>query len=133
MKLNKWLLIYALTFSAVAWAEKPNGVWELISGEYVDEKGMLIDYKSLNLQAVKVLSDTHFSFTTMKGDVFWASGTGTYQLEHGKYTETIKLNSFGQPEGKEFNFDAKFENGHWYNTRWKDGKKVEFEVWRRIE
>ncbi|NVK24827.1 MAG: hypothetical protein HWE10_07850 [Gammaproteobacteria bacterium] len=62
-----------------------------------------------------------------------ASGTGTYQVENGEYKETLQFNSFGQPHGTEFIFKTKIDGDYWYNSRWHDGKRVEYEVWRRVK
>nr|WP_010130182.1 hypothetical protein [Microbulbifer agarilyticus] len=119
--------------SSVSAANELIGVWKLVSGNYADGSGTLVDYKDLDMQALKVISTSHFSFTSMKGADFWASGTGTYELADGKYTETLHYNSFGQAAGAKFAFNTRIEDTHWYNERWKDGKRVEYEVWQRVE
>lgn len=110
-----------------------DGVWKLVSGEYVNEKGELVDYQTIDLQSLKVISGSHFSFTSMKGDKFWASGTGTYEITDGKYIEKLWHNSFGEKRGATFTFDTRIEEKYWYNSRWDGEKRVEHEVWRKVE
>ncbi len=114
-------------------ASELNGAWRLVSGEYINENGERIDYIESGMASIKVLSDRHFSFTSEKGGRFWASGTGTYHWEQGVYTESLLYNSFGQTPGTEFQFKARLEGDRWYNSRWQDDKRVEFEVWQRID
>ncbi|MCA0894605.1 hypothetical protein [Microbulbifer agarilyticus] len=132
--MKKFAIAIALSLvSSLSVAKELVGVWKLVSGNYVDGNGTLVDYKDLDMQALKVISDSHFSFTSMKGADFWASGTGTYELVDGKYTETLHYNSFGQAAGAKFAFTTRIEDTHWYNERWEDGKRVEYEVWQRVE
>lgn len=126
-----FIMLFALSLSVKA--EDLSGVWQLVSGEYIDQHDKLINYQDLQMQSIKILTQTHFSFTSMKGDQFWASGTGTYKVSDGKYTETLQYNSFGEKVGAEFTFEFKREGDFWYGSRWKDGKRVEYEVWQKIE
>ncbi|WP_145924339.1 hypothetical protein [Microbulbifer aggregans] len=122
-----------LSLSSLALAEDLTGVWQLVSGEYVNGSGDLVDYQDHDLQSLKVISRSHFSFTSMKGTEFWASGAGTYEVADGKYTEKLQHNSFGEEAGTLYIFDTKIEGEYWYNSRWEDGKRVEYEVWKRVE
>lgn len=134
---NVLILLLFVTCAPTLVAQPLSGVWELAAGEYVNERGILVNYQTLNLKSTKILTDTHFSFTSMKGDAFWAAGTGTYALVDGRYTETLQLNSFGQKAGSTFEFDTTMETSDetilWYNARWQNGKRVEFEVWRKVQ
>ncbi|WP_051234933.1 hypothetical protein [Marinimicrobium agarilyticum] len=127
------LFILLFSVSLVSTANELEGVWELVSGEYVDSEGQLVKYNSLDLRSLKILSPTHFSFTSVKEGEFWAAGSGTYKVENGKYTEILSYNSFGQSHGSEFVFDTRVEKDFWYNSRWDGEKRVEYEVWRRVE
>lgn len=109
------------------------GTWQLISGEYIDAKGKTVSYASTDMQSLKVLTPEHFSFTSMKGEQFWAAGTGTYEFKDGQYAESLLLNSFGEKVGASFVFQAQVEGDMWYNSRWKDEQRVEYEVWQRIK
>tara|TARA_R110002126_G_scaffold54341_14_gene147187 strand:- start:2803 stop:3201 length:399 start_codon:yes stop_codon:yes gene_type:complete len=120
-------------FAHIAAASELEGVWELVSGEYVDAEGKLVAYESVDLQSMKIISTSYFSFTSVKGDQFWASGSGTYQLTSGQYKEVLKYNSFGQSPGAEFVFKTKIDGDYWYNSRWEGDTRVEYEVWRRVE
>ncbi|KXI28419.1 hypothetical protein [Paraglaciecola hydrolytica] len=108
------------------------GTWQLISGEYIDANGDTLSYASADMQSLKVLSTKHFSFTSMKGEQFWAAGTGTYEFKDGQYVESLLLNSFGEKVGATFAFQAQLDGDKWYNSRWKDGKRVEYEVWQKV-
>ena len=127
------LFLLSVWVSPFAVAQDLAGAWELVSGEYIDAEGELVNYGESDLQSVKILSATHFSFTSMKGRDFWAAGTGTYQLANGQYTETLQLNSFAAEPGTTFTFDTRVEDGYWYNSRWEEDKRVEYEVWRQVE
>lgn len=132
--MKKIIILMALLFLARAsFATELTGAWELESGEYINEQGQLINYNAVDFHSLKVLSATHFSFTSVRGDKFWASGSGTYELSKGKYKEVLKYNSFGQSQGAEFVFDSKVEGDFWYNSRWEGETRVEYEVWRRVE
>ncbi len=125
------LLLFCLCSSVQA--RVLEGAWQLVSGEYVDAEGRLVQYETLGLSAIKVLSATYFSFTAMKGDGFWASGAGHYRFENGEYSEVLQLNSFGEAEGKVYAFLARVEGDLWYTERWDGDIRVEYEVWRRLQ
>ncbi|MFC6922812.1 hypothetical protein [Microbulbifer taiwanensis] len=130
---NSFFLFLLLSLSPLVTAKEVIGVWELVSGEYINGEGKLVDYKEIKLHSMKVISSSHFSFTSMKGEEFWASGTGSYEFADGKYIEKLHYNSFGQNPGATFIFDSKIDDDYWYNSRWKGDKRVEHEVWRRVE
>jgi hypothetical protein len=124
--------VFVLLLAGCCKTNSLEGTWELLEGEYVDKQGNMITYKEVGMKSLKMISGTHFSFTSMKGDEFWAGGTGTYQLQDGVYTESLTYNSFGEKPGTQFSFEYKLEGGHWTNSRWQDGKRVEFEIWRKL-
>lgn len=130
--LPKLAVLLAILISASCHASIFNGSWELVSGEYIDEKGVLVNYKDMDLHSLKTISDTHFSFISMQGDRFWSSGAGTYQVKDGSYIETTGYTSYGEKAGVAYEFKYKLEGDLWYSSRWKDGKKVEYEVWRKL-
>ena len=133
MTIRPFLTFCLITFSTLSNASILNGAWELQSGEYIDAEGKLVSYQQTNMQSIKLISDHYFSFTSTKGDQFWASATGRFEFKDGRYTETLLLNSFAEKVGAQFSFQAKVEGDYWYNSRWQDGKRVEYEVWKRMD
>ena len=127
------VLTYFLTFSSIAVENKFSGTWQLSSGEYVNHEGKLIQYETLNLNSIKVISPTHFSFVSMSGSKFWSSGVGTYRFTETEYIESPIHTSYGVTSGKEYAFKYKISNDTWHNSRWENGKRVEFEVWKKLK
>ncbi|MGI2199156.1 hypothetical protein [Shewanella baltica] len=113
------------------------GSWQLVSGRYLNEKHEWVDYQSLNLSAIKVISARHFSFTTMKNvegvSQFWAAGSGTYQATATEYTERPELNSFGATKGAEFVFSYAIKGQELHTQRVENGELKEVEVWQRLD
>lgn len=103
--MNKVILIIitlVFTFSVNAIENKFDGSWELISGEYQNNKGAIIQYEDLKIDSIKVISGTHFSFVSMSGDKFWSSGAGSYRFTEKKYIESPIYTSYGATLGKEY-------------------------------
>ncbi len=121
-------------------AEQLEGSWELVSGRYLDGNGKWVEYKTLGLEAIKVVADGHFSFTTVAPDkkskgktkALWAAGSGHFILDGNQYTEYPTLNSFKVPEGQGFSFQFKLVGDQWHTQRIEDGVLKEEEVWRRL-
>lgn len=113
------------------------GSWQLVSGRYLDDKAQWVDYQTLNLTAIKVISEGHFSFTTMKmvegQRQFWAAGAGTYQATATEYRERPELNSFGVSDRAEFVFSYRIEGHQWHTQRFEEGELKEAEVWQRLD
>ena len=113
------------------------GTWQLVSGEYLNDKQQWVDYRSLHLSAIKVISASHFSFTTMAHNTdtptFWAAGAGRYQANGTDYVEYPELNSFNAPVNAAFTFSYRLEGDNWYTQRFEDGVLKEKELWRRIK
>ena len=133
--MNKILLIIvtlSFTFSSYADANEFTGSWELISGEYLNNEGKLIQYKNMDMSSIKIISATHFSFVSMSGNKFWSAGAGTYRFTETAYIESPIHTSYGVTVGKEYSFTYVIEKDLWYNSRWKEGKRVEYEVWKKI-
>jgi hypothetical protein len=131
-KFSFHILIIFLSFSVNAKENSFSGTWNLISGEYIDNKGTLISYAELNLRSLKVITNTHFSFVTMSGDKFWSSGAGTFKYTNSEYIELPLYTSFNSPKGKEYVFKYKFDGDKWYSSRWENDKRVEYEIWHRV-
>jgi hypothetical protein len=133
--MNKIIVIMmtiAVTFSVNAFENKFIGSWKLVSGEYVDNEGKLIQYTDLKINSIKVISGTHFSFVSMSGNKFWSAGAGTYRFTESEYIENPIHTSYGATLGKEYVFTYKIENDLWHNSRWKEGKRVENEIWQKL-
>ncbi|ABL99305.1 hypothetical protein SHAM105786_03985 [Shewanella amazonensis] len=113
------------------------GSWELVSGRYLDGEGRWVSYNTLGLVAIKVISNGHFSFTTMKTvknkPEFWAAGAGEYRIDGASYTEYPTLNSFQVPQGQGFSFDYELIGNQWHTKRFEDGLLKEEEVWQRLD
>lgn len=133
MKFITMVFLVSTFYSLSAHSADVEGVWELVSGEYKNEHGEMIAYDEIGLKSLKIISGSHFSFTSMKGDDFWASGSGTYSFSEGRYVEELKFNSFGEKPGAQFSFSAELDGEYWRNARWDDGERVEFEVWKRVD
>ncbi len=138
------LMNIASTFTASATELSANpfiGSWQLGSGKYLDDKGEWQDYAALNLKAIKVISASHFSFTTMKevnqdGEVkseFWAAGTGHYEFTDTRYIEYPALNSFGVAEGESFAFEYEIKGQELHTKRVEKDVLKEVEVWQRLD
>lgn len=128
----KFLLIFLLSFSANAEENIFSGTWELVSGEYIDHESNLVSYEKLKLRSLKVISETHFSFITMSGDKFWASGSGTFKYTNGEYIESPLYTSYDSPKGKQYVFKYRLDGETWFSSRWENEKRVEYEVWQRL-
>jgi len=109
------------------------GSWQLVSGEYVNDKNELVDYADADMNSIKILSASHFSFISKSGDKFWAAGAGNYQFDDKTYTETPIHTSYAIPKGSKYSFQYEMIGDQWHNSRWKEGKRVEYEVWRKLK
>jgi len=108
------------------------GAWELISGSYIGDDNVEIDYQKEGIKSLKVLANGKYSFiTTLKG-TFFAAGGGDYIAQNGLYLEKPALASHSDMLGKQFEFQYQLEGETWTNSRWQNGKRVEYEVWKRI-
>lgn len=110
-----------------------HGTWELVSGEYKNEKGETKTHIDMQFKSIKVITENHFSFVTMTGDKFWASGAGKYRYTEKDYAENPVYNSFHSPAEAEYVFQYEMKKGQWHNTRIENGEVVEYEVWRKVK
>ena len=108
------------------------GAWELVSGSYLGDDGVLIDYGAAGIKSLKVLSARQFSFVTTAMGAFYAAGGGDYTADNGKYVETPRLASHESMLGQRFEFDFLLDGDVWTNTRWRGDVQVEHEVWKRV-
>jgi hypothetical protein len=122
-----------MSITSYASVQPFQGVWELVSGEYVNHEGKLIQYKELELKSVKIISGNQFSFVTMSGDKFWSAGSGTFRIQNTEYIEVPEYNSFQSPKGAEYSFNYHIDKNTWTNARWEKDVRVEYEVWQLKE
>jgi len=127
------LAILCLLFSTTSYSNPFIGSWQLISGEYVNDKNELVDYADSDMNAIKVLSVENYSFISKSGEKFWAAGAGSYQFDEKTYTETPIHTSYHIAPDSQYTFQYKIIGEHWQNSRWKAGKRVEYEIWRKID
>ncbi|SRR5258706_2163594 len=109
------------------------GAWELVSGSYIGEDNTVTNYEDAEIKSLKVLSESKFSFITSAKGTFYAAGGGEYVAENGLYAETPTLASHSAMLGQRYEFQYELDGNTWTNSRWQDGVRVEFEVWKRIQ
>jgi hypothetical protein len=126
-------LITATLISTNAIANDLLGSWEMVSGEYFNEKGETVAYNTHKLESIKLITASHYSFVTVTDVKLWAAGTGTYKLTPDYYIETVIHTSYGAPKGTQYTFKYKLEGDFWYHTRIENGERKEYEVWRKIQ
>ena len=109
------------------------GAWELVSGTYIGEDQVVIDYLEAGIKSLKVLSGSKFSFVTTARGTFYAAGAGDYVTENGHYIEIPALASHPEMVGNRYDFEFQVEGDTWENSRWQNGVRVEHEIWRRVQ
>ena len=128
-----FVCFFCLVNSGNSYSNPFIGSWQLISGEYINDKNELVDYAAAEMNSMKVISASRYSFISMSGEKFWAAGAGSYQFDEKIYTETPIYTSYKIAEGSEYAFQYQVIGEHWHNSRWKDGKRVEYEIWGKIK
>ncbi|HTX90742.1 MAG TPA: hypothetical protein VMC09_05955 [Anaerolineales bacterium] len=108
------------------------GAWELVSGSYVGEDHAVTNYTEAAIKSLKVLSEDKFSFITTSQGTFYAAGGGDYTAENGLYVETPALASHPEMIQQRYEFQYQLDGDTWTNSRWQDGIRVEYEVWKRV-
>lgn len=142
--LSQVFVAFVMICTPLKAAEKANpfiGSWQLVSGKYLDGKGQWVEYSDLKLSAIKVISASHFSFTTMKNVgseakpnlEFWAAATGDYEYSATDYIEYPHLNSFGVSAGESFIFTYSIEGKDWRTQRIEEGVLKEQEHWTKLD
>ena len=109
------------------------GSWELVSGEVVDEAGRVQSYDALNMKAIKIIAEHHYSFISMSGDSFWGASSGRYAFDQTHYTEKPIYASYSLAPNAEYRFKYTIKNNEWHNERWENNQRVEYEVWRKVQ
>jgi len=133
MKFSYLLFSAIASFSCLGQDNPFQGAWQLVSGEYIDKDNKIIHYDSLGISSQKVLSKNHFSFVSIAKGKFWAAGTGSYTYNKANYNETPKYASYPLEDGGTYTFSYEIKEDYWHNSRWRDGKRIEYEIWQRIE
>jgi hypothetical protein len=108
------------------------GAWELVSGSYVGEDNTTTNYDAAAIKSLKVLSEGKFSFVTSAQETFYAAGAGDYIVGNGLYVEIPTLASAPAMVGQRYEFQYQLDGDTWMNSRWQNGVRVEFEVWKRV-
>jgi len=108
------------------------GAWELVSGSAVNADQSVTNYEEAGLKSIKVLSGNRFSFITSAKGTFYAAGAGEYIVENNTYAEMPALASHDVMLGQRYEFQYQLDGDTWTNSRWQDGQRVEFEVWKRV-
>ena len=109
------------------------GSWELVKGKYLAEDQKWITSEQAKITSLKILNQTHYSFTSYSDGKFWGAGTGTYSIDNQQYIETPIYVSYSMEKGKQYQFEYVLEGDLWTNRRIENGKLVEEELWRRIK
>ncbi|MGB1199666.1 MAG: hypothetical protein ACPG46_11505 [Thalassotalea sp.] len=109
------------------------GTWQLVSGEYVNDKKEVVSYHSLEIRSQKVISSQHFSFVSMSKNKFWSAGTGTYTFTKNEYYESPTMASYPLEDGGTYTFTYQIKEGLWHNARWHGDTRVEYEIWKKVQ
>jgi len=109
------------------------GAWELVTGSYVGEDGVAVDYAQSEIHSLKVLSGGKFSFVTTTHGAFYAAAAGDYAAEAGLYMEIPALASQSEMLGQRYEFQFLLQGDTWENSRFQGGVRVEHEVWKRVQ
>lgn len=108
------------------------GSWQFVSGRYTEPNKAPVIYKNPDLRAIKIITPTHFSYITEKGDgSFYVAGAGTCKIEKEQYSETIDYSSVPTMKNKSYTFKYHIENDLWYMQGMEDGSLTE-EIWQRL-
>ena len=136
MKVNHIILTLILTsVSLYGWASSNPfiGTWQLVSGEYVNNKNETISYETIGIRSQKVIGEKHFSFVTFSKEKFWAAGTGRYQFTNTTYSEEPSMASYPLEGNGIYTFRYEMKNGQWHNSRWHNDIRVEYEIWEKVQ
>ncbi|KPC52769.1 hypothetical protein [Amantichitinum ursilacus] len=118
---------------ALQQASDLNGAWRLLSGEFVEENGLVTHYDEAGVSSIKLLIDGHFSFTSSSTGGFYGCATGRYEVrDGGEYIESPLLAYNPSMLERQFAFKARLDGDTWINERWENGLRVELETWQRI-
>lgn len=122
-----------LLLSQWASANDLAGAWELEYAIYKNNNGEVIaEIKDKSTRSRKILSGQYFTFLTWdKSGKFIATGSGTYTLKNGTYTEVVDATSEARLMGKTYEFKCEVKEGLWIHKGMEDGTLIE-EHWRKL-
>lgn len=114
---------------------KVTGAWRF--GARVNDEGVAGERRGAQSprQTMKILSGKHFQWAAFNYETkeFSGTGGGTYELNDGKYTETIRFFSRDNSRaGMSLTFDCRVDGSDWYHKgKGTTGNPVS-EVWEKI-
>lgn len=124
------------TFSRIDQGNSPlSGAWRFAAR--IDEEGNPGDRRGEGpRQTIKILSGERFQWAAFNYETrqFYGTGGGTYQVEDGRYTETIEFFSRDDSRaGMSLEFSYRIEGNDWYHKGHGSTGKPVHEIWERKE
>jgi hypothetical protein len=93
------------------------GTWKLQSGTLIEKEDTTVTDYTKNLSFIKIINDTHFSFTNHdlthgkdSTNATFSAGAGTYTLKDNTYTEHLEYCNAREWEGHDFTFTIEIRN-----------------------
>ncbi len=93
------------------------GTWKLQTGTLIKKGDTTITDYTKNLSFIKIINDTHFSFTNHdlnhgkdSTTAAFSAGAGTYTLKDNNYTEHLEYCNAREWEGHDFTFTIEIKN-----------------------
>lgn len=93
------------------------GTWKLQSGTLIEKGDTTVTDYTKNLSFIKIINDTHFSFTNHdlnhgkdSTTAAFSAGAGTYSLKDNNYTEHLEYCNAREWEGHDFSFTIEIKN-----------------------
>jgi hypothetical protein len=93
------------------------GTWKLFEGTIIEKGDTTVTDYTKERSFIKIINDTHFSFTLhdlAKGKdsatAAFSAGAGSYSLEGNHYTEHLEYCSAREWEGHDFHFTISISN-----------------------
>ena len=93
------------------------GTWKLQTGTLIEKGDTTITDYTKDLSFIKVINDTHFSFTNHdlnhgkdSTKAAFSAGAGTYTLKGDTYTEHLEYCNAREWEGHDFTFTVEIKN-----------------------
>ncbi|RYU95332.1 lipocalin-like domain-containing protein [Emticicia agri] len=93
------------------------GTWKLLSGTLIEKGDTTVTDYTKGLSFIKIINDTHFSFTNHdlnhgkdSTTAAFSAGAGTYTLKDNTYTEHLEYCNAREWEGHDFPFTVEIKN-----------------------